>query len=75
MTCLKSLIVFGERVLKTWSRSTSEVVSASAIEPPSGIVAGACGVSGGMVSATVRPAMAESEPSRIWAVVPCGSGA
>jgi len=72
ITCLKSAIVFGERVLKIWSRSTSEVVWESGIWPPSAIVSP---FAGGRVRMICRPATEEREVEWICAVVPALSGA
>ncbi len=71
---MKSLIVFGESVLKSWSRSTAETVSDSSSVPPSGI-SDAPLFEAGRVSWTWRPAIWESDGLRIVAVVPRRRGA
>ena len=71
---MKSLIVFGESVLKSWSRSTAETVSDSVSVPPSSI-GSLFSELGGRVSWTWRPAIWDSEGERIVATVPRCSGA
>ena len=74
ITFLKSATVFASRVLKTWSRSTSEIAFSGDSTPPLGIGSPAES-SGGSVSSIWRLATPESENERIWATVPSSSGA
>ena len=75
ITFLKSATVSSSRVLKSWSRSTSEIVSSAATSsPPEGISSPPV-PSGGSVSSTWRLATPESENERTWAIVPCAAAA